>query len=223
MWLPVDGEVVAKIPPRKGNRRWLHKSVRIRSPDLDGDRRYLRRSCLTRLVIAAVERYGPWSLGTWRSCRAAPGPVWTRQGWTAVARAWDCSAPAAGRRPLSPPVSRPPTAWARSAPARTTAVSRSPHLYWCGPTTKTPRSPSKADYGERNSVCGAGTVQARPHAAGCPGAAIGSVVPGSWALSMADGSIPAEAAVEDGPGVWFRGRPFSSAASRRPRGSCRAP
>ncbi|WP_218021965.1 hypothetical protein, partial [Nocardia africana] len=89
MWLPVDGEVVAKIPPRKGNRRWLHKSVRIRSPDLDGDRRYLRRSCLTRLVIAAVERYGPWSLGTWRSCRAAPGPVWTRQGWTAVARAWD--------------------------------------------------------------------------------------------------------------------------------------
>ncbi|MGW5440485.1 endonuclease domain-containing protein [Nocardia asteroides] len=58
VWLPVEGEVVAKIPPQKGNRRWLHKSVRIRSPILDGDRWYLPRTCLTRLVVAAVDRYG---------------------------------------------------------------------------------------------------------------------------------------------------------------------
>ncbi|WP_280498946.1 endonuclease domain-containing protein [Nocardia farcinica] len=58
VWLPLDGEVVAKIPPRKGNRRWLHESVRIRSPLLDDDRWYLPRTCLSRLVIAAVDRYG---------------------------------------------------------------------------------------------------------------------------------------------------------------------
>lgn len=58
IWLPVDGKVVAKIPARKGNRRWLHESVGIRSPDLDGDRWYLPRNCLSRLVIAAVDRYG---------------------------------------------------------------------------------------------------------------------------------------------------------------------
>lgn len=58
VWLPRDGQVIAKIPDRKGNRRWLHQAVRIRSPRLDGDRWVLPRSCLTRLVTAAVDRYG---------------------------------------------------------------------------------------------------------------------------------------------------------------------
>lgn len=58
VWLPQDGQVIAKIPARKGNRRWLHRDVRIRSPRLDGDRWVLPRNCLTRLVTAAVDRYG---------------------------------------------------------------------------------------------------------------------------------------------------------------------
>lgn len=58
VWLPVDGEVIAKIPARKGNRRWLHESVEIRSPHLEDHRWYLPRSCLNRLVNAAVDRYG---------------------------------------------------------------------------------------------------------------------------------------------------------------------
>jgi hypothetical protein len=58
VWLPSDGEVVAKIPPQKGNRRWLHESVCIRSPLLEDKRWYLPRSCLSRLVTAAVDRYG---------------------------------------------------------------------------------------------------------------------------------------------------------------------
>ncbi|MBF6358305.1 hypothetical protein IU449_27790 [Nocardia higoensis] len=58
VWLPVDGQVVAKIPPQRGNRRWLHESVNIRSPQLESDRWLLPRSCLNRLVTAAVDRYG---------------------------------------------------------------------------------------------------------------------------------------------------------------------
>uniref|UniRef100_UPI003F497AE1 endonuclease domain-containing protein n=1 Tax=Amycolatopsis sp. CA-293810 TaxID=3239926 RepID=UPI003F497AE1 len=58
VWLPQDGQVIAKIPVRKGNRRWLQHTVRIRSPRLDGDRWTLPRSCLVRLVIAAIDRYG---------------------------------------------------------------------------------------------------------------------------------------------------------------------
>src|SRR5438093_12492432 len=58
VWLPQDGQVIAKIPARKGNWRWLHKSVRIRSPRLDGDRWALPRNCLVRLVTAAIDRYG---------------------------------------------------------------------------------------------------------------------------------------------------------------------
>ncbi|WP_199487812.1 endonuclease domain-containing protein [Actinomadura spongiicola] len=58
VWLPLDGQVVAKIPPLKGNYRWLHRTVRIRSPHLDGDRWHLPRNCLNRLVMAAVDRYG---------------------------------------------------------------------------------------------------------------------------------------------------------------------
>lgn len=58
VWLPRDGQVIAKIPARKGNRRWLHEYVRIRSPRLVGDRWYLPRNCLSRLVIGAVDRYG---------------------------------------------------------------------------------------------------------------------------------------------------------------------
>ncbi|MER7652525.1 MULTISPECIES: endonuclease domain-containing protein [Streptomyces] len=58
VWLPLHGQVVAKIPPRKGNRRLLHETVRIRSPQLNGDRWQLPRSCLVRLVTAAIDRYG---------------------------------------------------------------------------------------------------------------------------------------------------------------------
>jgi hypothetical protein len=63
-WLPRSGQVVAKIPALKGNHRWLHESVGIRSPRLEGDRWFLPRSCLTRLVIAAVDRYG--FIAVWR-------------------------------------------------------------------------------------------------------------------------------------------------------------
>lgn len=59
VWLPQDGQVVAKIPARKGNRRWLREAVRIRSPHLAEDGRwYLPRNCLGKLVVAAVDRYG---------------------------------------------------------------------------------------------------------------------------------------------------------------------
>ncbi|MEU6573565.1 hypothetical protein [Streptomyces sp. NPDC046805] len=58
LWLPLHGEVIAKIPPRKGNRGWLHETVGIRSPKLDDDRWKLPRSCLVRLVTAAIDRYG---------------------------------------------------------------------------------------------------------------------------------------------------------------------
>lgn len=58
VWLPLDGHVVAKIPARKGNRRWLHETVRIRSPRLAGDRWHLPRNCLVRLVTASIDRYG---------------------------------------------------------------------------------------------------------------------------------------------------------------------
>jgi hypothetical protein len=57
-WLPHDGHVIAKIPPVKGNHRWLHETVGIRSPRLDGGRWHLPRNCLLRLVTAAVDRYG---------------------------------------------------------------------------------------------------------------------------------------------------------------------
>jgi hypothetical protein len=58
VWLPQDGQVIAKIPPMKGNLRWLRQAVRIRSPRLEDDRWHLPRNCLTKLVTAAVDRYG---------------------------------------------------------------------------------------------------------------------------------------------------------------------
>lgn len=58
VWLPRNGQVVAKISARRGNRRWLHETVRIRSPRLAGDRWMLPRNCLVKLVIAAIDRYG---------------------------------------------------------------------------------------------------------------------------------------------------------------------
>ncbi|MFI0908687.1 endonuclease domain-containing protein [Streptomyces sioyaensis] len=58
VWLPLHGQVIAKIPARRGNRRWLHETVGIRSPQLNDDRWSLPRSCLVRLVTAAVDRYG---------------------------------------------------------------------------------------------------------------------------------------------------------------------
>ena len=58
IWLPRDGHVVAKIPVRKGNLRWLREAVRVRSPRLDGDRWHLPRNCLVKLVIAGIDRYG---------------------------------------------------------------------------------------------------------------------------------------------------------------------
>jgi hypothetical protein len=64
VWLPLDGKVIAKIPPVKGNFRWLHESVGIRSPHLAEGRWRLPRSCLVRLVTAAVDRYG--QIAVWR-------------------------------------------------------------------------------------------------------------------------------------------------------------
>jgi hypothetical protein len=58
VWLPLQGQVTAKIPARKGNFRWLHETLGIKSPELNGDRWTLPRSCLVRLVTAAVDRYG---------------------------------------------------------------------------------------------------------------------------------------------------------------------
>ncbi|MBJ6616367.1 endonuclease domain-containing protein [Streptomyces sp. I4(2020)] len=58
VWLPLHGQVIAELPPRKGNRRWLHETVGIRSPEFNGDHWILPRSSLMRLVTAAVDRYG---------------------------------------------------------------------------------------------------------------------------------------------------------------------
>lgn len=60
VWLPLDGKVVAAFPPWKGNRRWLHESVAIRSPDYgdENGKWTLPRSSLVRLVIGAIERFG---------------------------------------------------------------------------------------------------------------------------------------------------------------------
>jgi hypothetical protein len=58
LWLPLHGQVIAKIPPRKDNFQWLHTSVAIRSPHRVGGYWHLPRNCLTRLVTAAVDRYG---------------------------------------------------------------------------------------------------------------------------------------------------------------------
>jgi recombination endonuclease VII len=60
LWLPLHGQVFAKFPPHKDNCQWLHTSVAIHSPRQDKDKEYwhLPRSCLTRLVTAAVDRYG---------------------------------------------------------------------------------------------------------------------------------------------------------------------
>lgn len=58
VWLPMNGQVIAKIPAREGNTLWLRRSVEIRSPRLDGDRWFLPRNCMVRLLTAAVDRYG---------------------------------------------------------------------------------------------------------------------------------------------------------------------
>lgn len=58
VWLPRDGQVIARIPPARGNYWWLHATIGIRSPYLDDDRWRLPRNCLVRLVTAAVDRYG---------------------------------------------------------------------------------------------------------------------------------------------------------------------
>jgi hypothetical protein len=57
-WLPLDGQVVAKLPPQRGNCRWLREGVGIRSPRMEGDRWSLPRNCLVKLVTAAIDRYG---------------------------------------------------------------------------------------------------------------------------------------------------------------------
>lgn len=64
VWLPQYGEVIAKFPPSRTNRWWLRGPVGIRSPRLDGKWWHLPRSCLTRLVNAAIDRYGYVAL--WR-------------------------------------------------------------------------------------------------------------------------------------------------------------
>lgn len=58
VWLPREGQVIAKIPPAKGNKRWLRGTVNVRSPRLDGDRWQLPRNCLLKFITAAVDRYG---------------------------------------------------------------------------------------------------------------------------------------------------------------------
>lgn len=64
IWLPVDGQVIAKVPAMRGNRAWVKNAVRIRSPRLVGDRWELPRSCLTKFVTAAVDRFG--YVAVWR-------------------------------------------------------------------------------------------------------------------------------------------------------------
>jgi len=54
VWLPQDGQVIAKIPPMKVNKRWLRQAVRIRSRTSTAT----GGICLVRLVTAAVDRYG---------------------------------------------------------------------------------------------------------------------------------------------------------------------
>jgi hypothetical protein len=46
------------MPPAKGNRAWLRNSARVRSPHLDGEYWRLPRASLTRLITAAVDRFG---------------------------------------------------------------------------------------------------------------------------------------------------------------------
>ncbi|KAB8186986.1 hypothetical protein FH608_046390 [Nonomuraea phyllanthi] len=58
IWLPKEGQVIAKVPPRKGNFRWLHHTLEIRSPSLEGDRWSLPRNCLMKFVMAAIDRFG---------------------------------------------------------------------------------------------------------------------------------------------------------------------
>lgn len=64
VWLPQHGKVIANIPARKGNKRWLCGPVSVKSPRFDGERWHLPRNCLTRLVTAAVDRYG--YIAVWR-------------------------------------------------------------------------------------------------------------------------------------------------------------
>ena len=64
IWLPLDGKVIAKLPGYQGNRRWLHETVGIRSPDLVSDRWKLPRNCMVRLVTAAIDRFG--YVAVWR-------------------------------------------------------------------------------------------------------------------------------------------------------------
>lgn len=58
VWLPMHGQVIAKIPARKGNRHWLKVTVGILSPKLEDDRWTLPRNCLVQLVTAAIDRFG---------------------------------------------------------------------------------------------------------------------------------------------------------------------
>lgn len=58
IWLPVDGKVFAKIPRRTGNRRWLMEALQVRGPKLVDGRWELPRNCLSKLIAAAVDRYG---------------------------------------------------------------------------------------------------------------------------------------------------------------------
>jgi hypothetical protein len=58
VWLPKNGKVFAKIPPRKGNRQWLKEALEIRSPEFDGVRWELPRNSLGKMITAGVDRYG---------------------------------------------------------------------------------------------------------------------------------------------------------------------
>jgi hypothetical protein len=59
VWLPVDRQVVARTPAGEADLPWLRGTVCVRSPRLDADGRWqLPRSCATRLVTAAIDRYG---------------------------------------------------------------------------------------------------------------------------------------------------------------------
>lgn len=58
IFLPLKGQVIAKLPARKGNFQWLHRALKVRSPKLEGDRWTLPRTCLTRLVRASIDRFG---------------------------------------------------------------------------------------------------------------------------------------------------------------------
>lgn len=60
IWLPLDGKVIARLPFVPETRRWLQQAVQVRSPKWDPKQMVwvLPRNCATRLLRAAIDRFG---------------------------------------------------------------------------------------------------------------------------------------------------------------------